>query len=494
MKAGLLAAALFSFSLALFTRHNDFSYRYHPDEGGKVEQILSGKWNFHHPALMLSATNLATRVFNVPNQNQAIAVAGRWVSAAFAALAVAALAILAFSERGWFAGLIAGALLATHHQLFELAHYFKEDTALLFGFALVFLAIRCIPDVSNRVAQNSRELRSTPEIIFLGIAAGCAVSAKYLGLLAVLIGVIYLLRARPRSLLRVELPTFLGVAALTFLLINLPALRDLTLARGSFDRELSLVVHGQSGATRSIPNLQYWNVFIDNTTPALWIFLIIHLVTQWKNRAGLATRDWIYTLFPFAFAVMLSFSPKTNDRYFLPATAMFVYLGAMGVMSAADWITPRWSKTTALALCGGLAIALQIPSLARYSSAFSHDDRREFIAWAATNLPAEAMLAQDARVNLQQSDLAQNLRTIKRSDFGNIEKLKSENVTHLLVSESEYGRFFLKSLRPQKGTEDEFAQKKQFYERLFAVADLLWERPRRTVIYLHPGLRVYRLR
>src|SRR5690242_15318646 len=48
----VMAVALFAFTLVLHTRHNDFPYTYHPDEGGKVTQVLVGSRNFHHPLLL----------------------------------------------------------------------------------------------------------------------------------------------------------------------------------------------------------------------------------------------------------------------------------------------------------------------------------------------------------------------------------------------------------------------------------------------------------
>ena len=135
----VLAMALFAGCLALDTRHNGFPYFYHPDESAKVDQVLTGEWNFHHPMLLLSATTVAVETRGVARSDQQVVEAGRWISAAFVAGAVVALALLAFAWRGWTASLAAGGALLLHHQLFELAHYMKEDSALLFGMALTFL-------------------------------------------------------------------------------------------------------------------------------------------------------------------------------------------------------------------------------------------------------------------------------------------------------------------------------------------------------------------
>jgi hypothetical protein len=64
----------------------------------------------------------------------------------------------------------------------------------------------------------------------------------------------------------------------------------------------------------------------------------------------------------------------------------------------------------------------------------------------------------------------------------------------VIVSETDYGKYFRRNLRPKKGEEGKFSQSRQFYERLFREGELLEEWDRGTVIYLHPGIRVYRLR
>ena len=47
-RLALAAVALFAATLWLDTRENGFPFFYHPDEPDKVDQIITGKWNFHH--------------------------------------------------------------------------------------------------------------------------------------------------------------------------------------------------------------------------------------------------------------------------------------------------------------------------------------------------------------------------------------------------------------------------------------------------------------
>jgi hypothetical protein len=79
------------------------------------------------------------------------------------------------------------------------------------------------------------------------------------------------------------------------------------------------------------------------------------------------------------------------------------------------------------------------------------------------------------------------------ADLGTLEELREKGVTHVAVSESDYGKFFLSSLRPKPGDAEKFQKRKAFYERLLREGKLVFSRDRGTVIYLHPGIRVYQL-
>lgn len=491
---------LFALSLALFSRHNTFAYFYHPDEPGKVEQVLDGKWNFHHPMLLLGATRAAVETAGVEKREQPVVEAGRWVSAGFMALAVVALSLLAFAWRGWDAAFAAGLTLALHHQLYELAHYLKEDSALLAGLSLSFLMLLAV------------WWRPTPwRVALLGAACGLAISGKYLGIVAVALAVPVLWKAAPTHAGRRALIFTLTLAA-TLLAVNWPMLEGAATFRESFGREVELVAKGQGGLTRRVPHAQYWNVFIDNTTPVIWALLGLFLYARWQERRQLRLPEWLLIAFPIGFALALSFSPKSNDRYFLPATALFTLFAALGVRDFAR-LFPRGPRRFWATLGAAAALVLgQLPSFWKYERAFQHDDTAELIEWLNTKVPATAVIARDNRIQLpdpQRKKHASRLgvvpqRVVNRNaagkpvrfaaDLGTVDELRAMGITHVAVSESDYGRFFLQGLRPQEKERAEFERRKAFYEQLMREEDLAFERDRGTVIYLHPGIRVYRLR
>jgi hypothetical protein len=484
--------ALFAACLALDTRDNGFPYFYHPDESEKASQVITGRWNFHHPMLLLTATKVAVDTLGIGKSEQPVVETGRWVSATFTAAAVVAFSLLAFTWRGWTASFTAGIALLLHHQLFELSHYMKEDTALLAGLALTFLAAFAFLRTPNAWTAA-----------ILGFATALAISGKYVGAAALAVAIPVLWRT-PREQRAKWLGSFAAALVVVLVLVNLPLLLDLGSFQRSFGREMDFVVHGQRGTTRSVPHTLYWNSFRDNSTPVVWVLLVVFLAARWRERRSVRLVEWIVIGFPFAYTLALSFSPKTNDRYFLPAAATFTFLAALGALDVARWMSLRLPLRWALTIPAATLAAAQLPSLLAYSRAFSRDDNAEMLAWIRANLPASAVIAKDSRIQLPDPDnkhdalrfasMPQKILADKyAADIGTIDQLREKGVTHVAVSESDYGKFFLRGLRPQKGEGDSFARRRAFYESLLRDNVPLFTRDRGPVLYLHPGIRIYTL-
>src|SRR4030095_13825867 len=89
-----------------------------------------------------------------------------------------------------------------------------------------------------------------------------------------------------------------------------------------------------------------------------------------------------------------------------------------------------------------------------YNSAFQRDDSRELIAWCRSELPPEAVIAKDSRICLPDPKkpdtvpadaIPQEVLAAKFvADLGTLDELRARGVTHVAISESDYGRFFLK--------------------------------------------------
>jgi 4-amino-4-deoxy-L-arabinose transferase-like glycosyltransferase len=446
---GAWLVALFVACLVLHTRHNDFPYFYHPDEPDKVEQVLSGEWNFHHPMLLLSTTRAVVKLAGVPPDRQAVVETGRNVSAVFVAIAVCALSLFAWRWRGWRVALPAGFALLLHHQLYELAHYMKEDTALLMGVALTFLAAHGFWQSPTRLVA-----------LGLGVAVALAVSGKYIGIsmLAVALPVLWFAHGAAR---KERWICFLLGLLLVFALVNLPLLASLSKAQGSLARETTLIIRGQDeDAPGKAPHWAYWEYFLRNTTPAIWLLLVAFYAGLRRRWESLTLPERALVVFPLVYAVALSFSPKENDRYFLPASALFTVLAAGGIHDIVRRPQFDSRRTLVAAVCGTLLVAAQLPSwtrdragLLRYDHAFQRDDLQEMIDWMRTDVPPEAIVAKDGKVNLPDPKkrkhaarvgvVPQRIVSAKKyvADLGTIEELREQGISYVVVSRGVYGKF-----------------------------------------------------
>ena len=482
-----VALAIFIASLLLFTRDNGFSFSYHPDEDGKTHQIIQRERNFHHPLLLLNAVDLAVHLARVPLTSQAVAVAGRWVSAAFAAGAVAALAVIAFYRGGWIAAWAVGLLVATHGKLYEAAHYLKEDTALVFGLAAFFLAT----EMFSR-APTPRTLR------FLGIGSALAASGKYVGILALLFAIPLVWRA---AAVPMRWKTFAIAFIATFLLLNLPPTTHPSSPFRSLKREITGVTGGHRGLTQKVPHAKYVSELHEDVSRAVLAFAgiaLLAVVVTARRRSG---AEWALALFPIVYFAIISCSPKTGGRYLLPSSTLFCVLGGLGVVEIARFL--RWAKYPALLAGAAFLLHAQLPLLRATMDEFRHDDRVELAAWIRAHVPADAIIVEDHRVNLfapapgDESGKPQVPQRVLDSDYaadlGTLDEMRTWGAVYVAVSQRAYDRFFSKNLKPRESEKADYARRKEFYTRLFAEAELVRELKSQGNIYLQPGLRLYRL-
>lgn len=493
----LLAALFFVASLLLFTRNNTFPFDYHPDEDGKAYQLIHRERNYHHPLLMLNATDLAVLLSGTPRTSQAVVVTGRWVSAAFAAGAVALLVVLGVRRGGWPAAAVLGVLTAGHEALFQAAHFLKEDTALVFGIALFLLA-----------ADYFVRRPSAGTLRFLAIGAAVATSGKYIGVLALAFALPLVWRTgaalgagrwKHFSLI------FLGV----FVLLNVPPTTHASSPFKSLKREVGGVTEGHRGLQRDVPHAKYVSVLRgDVPAPLLWLagLHVAALLATARRRTG---AEWSVALLPIVYFAILSCSPKTAGRYLLPASTLACVMAGLGLVDVARLLTLRAGKAAAaatalLVLGGGTALArAQLPLLQTTMKDFTLDDRIALAAWIRQHVPAGAILVEDGRVNLEApapGDESGKPRVPQHvysadfaADFGPLETLRSWGQVYVVVSPKTYDRFFSSSLKPGAKEKALFDWRKAFYAELFAQGELMLKLPSRGIVYLQPGLLLYRL-
>jgi hypothetical protein len=120
------------------------------------------------------------------------------------------------------------------------------------------------------------------------------------------------------------------------------------------------------------------------------------------------------------------------------------------------------------------------------------------------NVPADATIAQDKRVNLPNRGDSRHLDSPYFLDqkvvsnlfavtAGSIEELRMRGINYVAVSEAEYGRFFLKTHKPTEGLRPDYDRGREFYGQLFREGKLLWECKAGLLPYLQPQIRLYYL-
>ncbi len=490
VRSWFLAVIFFLAGVWLYNRHNDFPCFYHPDEPGKARQLITGRFNFNHPLLLLQTTRVTSWIRRPSLTPQTVTETGRMVSAVFTAGAIACFSLLAAHLYGTPAAACVGALLLANSQLYELAHYMKEDTALAFGIAAFFLALtRCW-------------LRpSVARFAVLGAAAALAVSGKYIGALVVPLAFVPVFRLQEERRRNALVLSAAFVAVL--LVVNFPIFASLGSFSGSLGREVDFTLHGHKGLTRSVPHGVYTAVFCGATNPAIWILLGVYYVRLFTFRRRIHPAEWMLALFPIFYVLILSFSPKTNHRYFLPDTLIFCTLAAFGLFCFTLGGSAR--LTRAVQAVGFLtAFGISVAHLIPYDFAFGVDGRQQLLAFIRQNVPADATIAQDKRVDLpNRTDpshvdspyfLEQKiLGHLFAADVGSIDDLRARGIRYVAVSEGDYGRFFLRTHKPTKSNQVDYDRQRKFYERLFREGELLWECKAGLLPILQPQIRLYYL-
>jgi 4-amino-4-deoxy-L-arabinose transferase-like glycosyltransferase len=281
----LLLVTILAGTLLLNLANNDFPLHYHADEPKKVGLILDGRETFTHPLLLLQVTRLANMVAHRTDP-QEIVVLGRGVSAVFGALIVLAVYIMAHALVGPTGSLIIAVGVALTPLVAVHAHYLKED---------IYVTPACIAALwfLNRLISR-RDWLST---CGLGLLTGLAISAKYIG---VLLLIIYL--AAPMICHLEDFAGYyrrlilaLGPAVLIFLLVNYPLIYDFDGFRRGLAYEVTHVRTGHDLRIKPLPHFFSFHL-LNSVIPGItWMLAVPAFVfmgqvlvwwrqTSWHNR------------------------------------------------------------------------------------------------------------------------------------------------------------------------------------------------------------------
>jgi hypothetical protein len=491
----LAAVIVFIGGMGLFSEHSSFPFYYHQDEPGKVLQTIHRRKNFHHPLLMLTTAELARKTFlhgGAEDDPQRVAELARRMMAAFAAASAALLALLATRLFGIWAGLAVGLVVVTNPLLYELAHYFKEDPAFLFGIVACALG-----------AQYFSTRRDARALVLLGVAAGVAAAGKYVG--AAFVPVAAVLGASAGAGTARERWKRAGkvaaIALLTWLVLNYRAVRSPLRFWHGLGEETGKSLLGNHGLVKEVPHTYYLGVqdaYGGPWVPALALLWLIFAIFR-PRKVSIA--EWLLAGVAFVSMAVFSFTPKTSTRYYLPIAVTLCFLAAVGVFHWAALAGARWERSrigatvVAVLLCVGAAWQ-QWGDTQELRLGLQKDDRAELVR-AVAALPPTAIIAQDQAAGLPEPNrlwyhkglkpLQQEVIGAKQAcDLGSLADLRARGVTHLALNEKTYGRYFV----PGQIVKDEDAvmARRAFYQTALERGRVLQRWKLGRVRHFQPGL------
>ena len=491
----LVAILVFSGGMVLFTEHSSFPFYYHADEPGKVLQVIHRRKNFHHPLLMLSTAELARKAFlhgDAKDDPQRVVEMARTIMAAFAAASAALLALLATRLHGLFAGLAVGLLTVTNPLLYELAHYFKEDPAFLFGIVACVLA-----------AHAYATRRGPRTLLLLGVAAGVAAAGKYVGaaFVPVAAGLGAAIGGGTSRERWKRAGKVAGMALFTWLVLDYRAVRSPVRFVQGFNEETGKALLGNHGLVNDVPHAYYFGVQGDYGGAWIPALAVLWLALAIIRPRKISLAEWMLAGVAVIFMLVFSFTPKTSTRYYLPIAVALCYLAAAGAFQWAALASARWAGSRiaatglAVLLCVGAAWG-QWGDTQELRVGMQKDDRAELVREVEA-LPPTAIIVQDQAAGLPEPDrlwyhkglepLPQKVIGAKQAcDLGSLAELRARGVTHLALNAKTYMRYF----QPGQIVKDHdvVSERRAFYETALEKGRVLHEWKLGRVRHFQPGL------
>jgi 4-amino-4-deoxy-L-arabinose transferase-like glycosyltransferase len=490
----------------LYTVNNDFSIYFHPDELSKARQVIGGDRNFNHPLLFIDATAAAARVLGARDDVSIVRV-GRGVSASFAAIAVGALVAWAWCtcRGGWFGAALVGISAALCPMLLVNAHYAKEETALVMGLCLVVAAF---PIAWRAPAGAAR----AGALALMGVCAGIAISAKYVGALALIPALIAVGRTPRQGVRRLVMDAASCLLpALAAALLLQPQLlsdaRNAELLADGVTREALHAVNEHYGHRLAVPSWYFAGAVLDQThwaVLALFGVFVVLVVSDARRRVARAD-DVCALAITLGYLLVLSFSAIPVTRYVLAPVVLTHAMAAMGAARIVRTVPGRPATVVAGLL---LTACLAFPAVrccASFTRQFADDSRDRLAAWIAENLPPDAVVLQDQRIMLDRwrapapngSALTQRIDSGQfASDVCSLDQAAAAGVTHVAICDIIYPRHFDRQLEYSEASRDRMLAAREFYSRLLSGEhELVWasvpDEPTRS--FTNPEVRLYRL-
>jgi hypothetical protein len=544
-----LSYGLFLLCADLYTRHNNFPVNWHPDEGGKVSQLLNDHRNFNHPQLMLEAAIWLAEREHTPDRTQAVVEIGRRASAYMAAAGAVMLAWAGYFGVGRVGFLLAAAGAGLCPALLCHAHYFKEDASLCFGVA----AVIC---VGAAMTWRWHWIIMLLLATLLGVACGVAASGKYVGAIMLLPAVIFVvLIGLKRWWILPLLPVLVILGSVqTWQAINHRALDNWQDFEHGFEREKEHGIGGHDNVMIPRPNLYFTRLVWEEAMPHVKVLAIAApvslvaaaLLARRRRRPVAVLPDdgthargldsappnepmpaesaprppmwrriflqpivvprqspmfvvWL-ALCLVAYAAMLSQGTIPFYRYALPLTLMLYATAAIGAMWVGKALQTRFTPAWAIGLAVlAVIVPLQWQRCQDYLNQFAHDCRVPLRDWANT-LPVGTTIVCDSYTELD-SGWGGRFRTqlnVYRYRFaaetGSVEELVRRRVNYVVIAGSSFERY----LDPATTWVEDpasFKERRRFYETLFAKYPIekSWVANHKMRAFSNPDIYVFKL-
>ncbi len=472
--------------MLLYTYANDFAYLYHPDEPKKAYAITKDRLQFNHPLLLINTARLAFAVSTgYEGSHQQAARSGRFTSAFFAAAAIVLVASCALLLAGRLAMVSTAVILLFDPLLFQLAHYMKEDPALLVGLsacltALVFYVRR--PGMARA--------------LLLGAAAGLAVSGKFIGIYA-LLPALAATAITSRGSWRPRVKCYvacLAAAMVTFAICNYQMILELPKLVADLGDEFKTFDQPLYDQHAETPHLVFLSMLAKNSpywlhaVAALGLLAVV-LPKPLLNRQTGYSGVWS-ALFTLGYLGVLCFSFYTFSRYLLPLAAFCALYAGVGAAAiaclvgrVAGWLGAAKQLANVLGIVAAAALVIPLatnkgPQLITQAQRLHNDTRWNLYEYVRDELPPTAVIAQGKFAWLPYTQPSRNPETRPTlphtvlnkpflHSFGSLDQLRQLGATHFVA----FSHYFREV--DQGKSADSPVQ--QFYRELAANSQLVWQ-------------------
>ncbi|MGH7215594.1 MAG: ArnT family glycosyltransferase, partial [Tepidisphaeraceae bacterium] len=460
-------------SLVLNRWNADFPYTYHADERKKVRFVGELAPDFNHPILLIHAARLPNAFLGYTDPQQIVQL-GRAVSC-LAGLAIVVMAYF-MSRRalGDVGALWVSAAAATSPLLVIHAHYFKED--MLFG-ATTLASVLTFGWFVEKPQSNKR-------LIALALVTALAAATKYLGALLVPAYMLVLTLQRPpmkRARDRLPLALLIGFGA--WLLINYPALLDVSTFWRGVRKEARHVALGHG--TVAISPLDHFFTFhfrhslIDAMTLGVALLALAAVVYLLLRFRTLRVRDQAMLLACVGCYFLAELSPSKPfpdfSRYMVPLAAPLLYFVALATAKLAEENRPLIVSASIVLLAASGCAAIETFRLVHHMSRDTRDEAIRLIKQKGeSRVRAEQYAGKDRH----------DTRSIVTDDLG---RLRAKGIEFVAVSSFVYDRYRLAA----PGSADRALGQ---YELLFGLPHVEFKPAYRSFGFNNPTVRVIDIR